>query len=257
MENGLSDSGDITRSVAADARDFVESVMSSQRIERVVTPPPAPSGRKRNASEPLDTTAKKSRTRRSLYGRPTPPSSSVVVAAADVHVNGNPSVEQLIAKLSADMHMLFGSLTERMDKLESGLEQRIATKVSQLLDKRVNSELGRVRKDVDTRLDSFKDNLRTEVAAELDDMSTKLDKKLDTIATQNRASNTANTSDITLNVVIRDLPETQNENTKSKVNAMIRDGLRLSDVTCSTAVRKRSPNDGKPGLIIASFRSNR
>ncbi len=100
----------------------------------------------------------------------------------------------------------------------------------------------------DTRLDSFKDNLRTEVAAELDDMSTKLDKQLDTIATQNRASNTASTSDITLNVDIRDLPETQNENTKSNVNAMIRDGLRLSDVTCSTAVRKRSPNDGKPGL---------
>ena len=57
------------------------------------------------------------------------------------------------------MHMLFGSLSERMDKLESGLEQKNANKVSQLLDKRVNTELSQIRRDIDGKLESFKDEI--------------------------------------------------------------------------------------------------
>ena len=55
--------------------------------------------------------------------------------------------------------MLFGSLSERMDKLESGLEQKNANKVSQLLDKRVNTELSQIRRDIDGKLESFKDEI--------------------------------------------------------------------------------------------------
>mgnify|MGYP007133552282 CR=1 FL=1 len=55
--------------------------------------------------------------------------------------------------------MLFGPLSERMDKLESGLELKIAKKVSQLLDKRVNTELSRIRRDIDGKLESFKDEI--------------------------------------------------------------------------------------------------
>ncbi len=51
-----------------------------------------------------------------------------------------------------------------MDKLESGLEQWISNTMSQLLDKRVNSELNRIHKDVDDRLDTFKGQLRSEVS---------------------------------------------------------------------------------------------
>ena len=39
-------------------------------------------------------------------------------------------------------------------------EQRISNKVAQLLDKRVNVELGRVKKDIDSRLNTFKDTMR-------------------------------------------------------------------------------------------------
>jgi len=58
--------------------------------------------------------------------------------------------------MSADMHMHFPSLSERVDQLESSLEQRIANKVSQLLDKRVNLEMKRIYKDVDTKTDAFR-----------------------------------------------------------------------------------------------------
>ena len=62
----------------------------------------------------------------------------MVVTEADVHVSAQASVEHSIAKLSTDMNMMFMALTERFDKMEWGLEQRISSKVAQLLDKRVN-----------------------------------------------------------------------------------------------------------------------
>ena len=49
-------------------------------------------------------------------------------------------MEQLFAKMSSDMNMMFMSLNERLDQLDSGLEQLISNKVAQLLDKRVNTE---------------------------------------------------------------------------------------------------------------------
>lgn len=227
--------------------------MLSQRIERIATP--VQSGRKRNASEPLDSTVKKARTlstaRRTLYNEgPTPAPRNIVVAHADVHANGNPSVEHLINKLSADMHMLFGSITERMDKLESGIEQKIANKVSQILDKRVNTELNRIRKDVDDKLLSMKDSLRDEITEELDVIKARID-SLPVRDVQSQQRSTAD--DRSLNVVIRGLSETQGEDTRAKVNKLIRDGLKIRDISCSAASRKKSSVESKPGVIIAQF----
>lgn len=46
---------------------------------------------------------------------------NIVVNNADVHVDANPSIQQLFARLSSDMHIMFISLTERMGKLETDL----------------------------------------------------------------------------------------------------------------------------------------
>ena len=70
--------------------------------------------------------------------------------------------------------MLFESLSERMDKMESGLEQKIANKVSKLLDKRVNTELSWIRRDIDGKLDPFKDEMRTNISDELEDINSKI-----------------------------------------------------------------------------------
>ena len=63
----------------------------------------------------------------------------------------------MLLKMAADMNMHYNSLHESIDKFEAGLEQRMSNKIAQLLDKRVNSELNRIRRDVDERLDSFKE----------------------------------------------------------------------------------------------------
>ena len=77
--------------------------------------------------------------------------------------------------MSADMHTHFPSLSERVDQLESSLEQRIANKVSQLLDKRVNLEMKRIYKDVDTKTDAFRETVRSDVNDEIAELRAKVD----------------------------------------------------------------------------------
>lgn len=145
----------------SEAAEYVEAIMSSQQATRVTTP--VQSGRKRNASEPCntDSTVKKARVtakaKRNL--NQSVPSESVL------------SVEHLIAKLTADIHMQFSAMNERMDKLESSLEQRISNKVAQIIDKRVNTELSRICKDVDSRLESFKEEIKSDISADLHDIN--------------------------------------------------------------------------------------
>ena len=48
--------------------------------------------------------------------------------------------------------------------------------------------------------------------------------------------------DISLNFVIRNLPEGVNENIENKVNALLREGLKLRDIAVSEVQRKQSYN---------------
>ena len=47
--------------------------------------------------------------------------------------------------------MQFAALNKRMDLMENGLEQRISLKVAQLLDKRVSTEMAKIRKAVEVK----------------------------------------------------------------------------------------------------------
>ena len=257
----------------AEASEYVDSIMSSQRISKVDTP--HANRRKRNLSLPetSDASAKKARgvgdvenesedienenekrssrkARRNLNNKGAcKVPQSLIVTEADVHVSATPSVQQLFAKLSADMNMMFMSVNERLDKIDSGLEKRIATKVSQILDKRVNSEMNKIRADFDSRLEDFKESLRAEVAADLDDIRTEVKSR------DSGSQNSHSERDISLNIVIRNLPESHNENIKNKVNSLLRDGLRLSDVSVDEAERKQSHTDTIPGVVIARMKS--
>ncbi|WAR08689.1 LOW QUALITY PROTEIN: hypothetical protein MAR_018647 [Mya arenaria] len=188
---------------------------------------------------------------RTLYDiQPTPPtpaprrtSNKVVITQADIHVDGDVTVEQLVRKMSADMHMLFTSLSERVDKLEATLEQRESSKVSQLLDKRINSELNRIRRDVDDRMDVFKETMRVDVSEEI----TELKAKVDSLADNRPASG----NDIFRNIIIRGLAEIQNENTSKHA----KDILKLHGITCESAEHKTSTNQFNPAIIVARVRS--
>ena len=102
--------------------------------------------------------------------------------------------------------------------------------MAQLLDKRVNVELGRIKKDVDSKLDTFRDTLREEIADEFEVVNS----KLSSLATPV----TNNVSDISLNVAIRNLPESVNENLDDKVNSLVSNGLKINSVLVSSTERK-------------------
>ena len=93
-------------------------------------------------------------------------------------------------------------------------------------------------------------SIKTERAADLDDIR-------EEIRTFQHASDSVSSraKDLSLNIVISNLPENQNENIKNKVNALFRDGLRLSEIFVSDAERKQSHNTSKPGVVIAKMKS--
>ena len=58
-----------------------------------------------------------------------------------------------------------------------------------------------------------------------------------------------------LNVVIRNLPERHEENIKSEVNGLIKDGLKLRDIAVESAERKPSAVDSRSGIVIAKLKN--
>lgn len=89
--------------------------MGSQRLTLVDTP--LGNGRKRNASEPchiestIETLMVTAMAKRVLSSnQPTPAPRNIVVSEAGVHRDDNPSVEQLVVKLSTAMHIMLLSL---------------------------------------------------------------------------------------------------------------------------------------------------
>ncbi|MCG7878994.1 MAG: hypothetical protein N0C90_22070, partial [Candidatus Thiodiazotropha endolucinida] len=140
-----------------------------------------------------------------------------------------------------------------MEQLEKGLEQKIAHKVAQVLDKRVNTEMKRISKEVDCKIESVKESMREEFREELDIVKVKVESVSST-----SSSNTTHSSkvDKTLNIVIRELPESDHENVKSKVDKLFKEGLHVSNVTCESAERKQSRNINKPGVIVAKMKSH-
>ena len=154
----------------SEVASYVESIMSSQRVNKVKTP-----DRKRNRSESnstdnvsdTDTVIKKPRVinhARRVLDKDSQPGGSTDKAEAQ---DNNKDIHFLISNLSADLHMQFAALNERMDKLENGLEQKIASKVAQILDKRVSSEMSKIRKEVEVKIDNVKRDIHAEVATAL------------------------------------------------------------------------------------------
>ncbi|KAH3877350.1 hypothetical protein DPMN_001213 [Dreissena polymorpha] len=225
------------------AQEYVDAIMSSQVITKVNTPCTA--SRKRSLSDSsqveLEGSTKKrcgnSRNlpfavRRSLYNES---DSGIVITNADVHVDSNPTVEQLVLKLSSDMHLLYSNLSERMDKMESNLEQKITTKISQLLDKRIGSELIEIRSEI-----------KADLKSDLDEMSVRMDSPAEACKTE---------ENIDLNVVIRNLPESQGENIENKVSALFLKGLKLPNVHFSSVTRKQSADNGNGNKKVSLLNS--
>ncbi|KAH3858619.1 hypothetical protein DPMN_101247 [Dreissena polymorpha] len=125
---------------------------------------------------------------------------------------------------------------------------KISSMIAQIRDKRVTQEINKIRNDVDTKTDNLKRGIQAEVRADVDVLNDRIN---EVVNAQSLPRNNSD-HDISLNVFIRELPESASENIMNKVN----DGLKVSGVECARAERKESRDSGKPGLVVVGFRSH-
>ncbi|XP_045171009.2 uncharacterized protein DDB_G0283697-like [Mercenaria mercenaria] len=270
-----------------EVQEYVECTMGSQRITRVATP--STGARKRHMSAPgsgelsakklkslnleplqsLDfesdrrTVSAKRKVNRRLYSKESNSSedsddddSQFVVTSAEVHVNASTSVEQLISKLSIDMHKMYENLHSRIEALESGLEDKIVHRISNVFDKRFRTEVNKLEKKVDDKIDAkfdtFKEEIKGEIKAEVNSELGKLNNKIEQFSQQ---TGSEVSRDFDRSVAILNLPESRGENIETKVNALVREGLKIRDIRISSVSRKRAANKDSDGVVIVKFSS--
>ena len=128
-----------------------------------------------------------------------------------------------------------------------------------------------MRASIFTRFDrmenSFMDTIRKVIRQEIDEVKAEFRNELDMLSERVVAAerlakqcsetmeNSTGRKDI-MNIIIRNLPERQGENILSKVNGLLKDGLKLKDVGFLKAERKVSRNPSKPGVIVAECHSS-
>ena len=176
-------------------------------------------------------------------------SSAFRLTKADVHINAEVSTNQLIQKMNQDMHKMFDSLTLKMDTIAEEIEKKLCAKFSQMLDKRINNEIRKVKEDIDSRISIVKEDLYDEI------------KDLNDKVADLNPGDSENKREV--NIILRNVPERTNEHVCDTVNAILKDGLRLRDVSATRAERLSNQNNGnketdrstKSGLIVATLRN--
>lgn len=97
------------------------------------------------------------------------------------------------------------------------MERKISEKVNKFVDKRINTEIKKVKNEVNSAVDSVRKDLGKDIKV--------VEDKLDPVS-KNVVDKSS--GDISNNLVIRNLPESENENLNSKVSALLREGLKLA-----------------------------
>ena len=69
------------------------------------------------------------------------------------------------------------TVSERITKLEADLDKRLSDRLTQIVDKRVNNEMKKIRSKVDSRMD----NIRSDLSSELDELGAKVNSITDTL----------------------------------------------------------------------------
>ncbi|CAG2255483.1 unnamed protein product [Mytilus edulis] len=156
----------------------------------------------------------------------------------------------MISKLSDNLENVAFRLEKRITDIESNVERKLTAKFNTVITDRVKGEVSKVRDEIRSEIDSLKDNFN------------KLDKSYAEIVANNGNTKEREQSSQTHNIVIKNLVVDPRENScntgavlKAKVETLIKDGLKLTNVKVNKAVRKVSQhrdvkNDRKPDIIF-------
>ena len=126
------------------------------------------------------------------------------------------------------------TIDRKFSEMENNLEKRLSDSMLKVCE----AKIGQVK---------------SEFRAEI----TKITDRLVTVENRDNSSQCNGHPDpCKLNFIVRNMTERNGENVKNRVNGMIKDGLRISDVSVVSAERKQSRNR-KPGVIVATCKSDK
>ena len=145
------------------------------------------------------------------------------------------------AKVNTNMENTRRDVNRKMDKLANDTEKRLMTKLSNSIDKIITSESKKLKEEMQNRIDDVRDDLAEDVKC--------LQEQIDEISSKRNESQEL--SDKALNFCLRNHPQTDRENVNNIVSDLLRDGLKLRDVSFKKAIRK-DRDDHKPGVIIVT-----
>ncbi|CAC5415627.1 unnamed protein product [Mytilus coruscus] len=169
---------------------------------------------------------------------------------AEIHVDSTLSpkkmlmVTKMISNLSVDMQSMFGEINNRINDLEANFERKITQKINQVIDKRISTEVSKVKKDVNLAVDTLRQNFDQDLKI--------VEDKLNDIS---KSVKHTGERDISYNLVVRNLPKSANENLNLKISALMREGLKIQIISFSSVERKRSRNENKSGVVIITCKS--
>lgn len=142
----------------------------------------------------------------------------------------------------ADMQEVKQSVDQKIVNIQTTIAEQVAAQLTESLqstvNKAVDEKLGEIKANVDRDLRGLK--------ADIQGLRERVD---------NRNVREARDEEHSLQIVIRELPEGDNESVVDKINAVIREGIKLPEVKVTSAERKKSFKRGQPGLVIAQYAS--
>ena len=135
-----------------------------------------------------------------------------------------------INKLADPIRLGMGELSQKMVDFEATITETIKKQVLNI----VTHEIENIKEDFNHKIHQMRQELQSSTQRQNSSISN------ETVEI-NRA----------LNIVVRNLPETRNENTTDKVNTLVKDGLKIHNILVTNAVRKESKS-AENGVIVAS-----
>ncbi|CAC5386767.1 unnamed protein product [Mytilus coruscus] len=142
-------------------------------------------------------------------------------------------LKNLVVELAIIMNKFCDILTKRMGDIETNIPKQVAN----MIDQKVSEEMNKVRKEFKTELKTVSEKVNS------------LEQSYSDVVKQNKMQ-TQVISEDNLSLVIKNLPETENENISCKVEDLIKDGLHVNSIQVVDVERKKNNH---PGNIVKAI----
>lgn len=150
-----------------------------------------------------------------------------------------------IHKSNENMQMKIDTMK---DDIVAGINESLSEKISHI----VREEVQRIRKSFEQQMQGLCVRLRA-IEETQEVVNTRVTAVEETCDLLNERRDQQEVRD--LNIVVFGLPFSEAGNVKNKVDAVLKDGLKLRNVSVEHAIRKPSNKPNKPGIVIAKCRN--